>query len=157
MISVNRSRFGPMMVVLMAAMVFVTSCGINADNPPTIGTSDGNGYDIEMEFTSALNLPALAKVLSEGSASEPSRMSRTRTGMRSSKLASRTTLSCRANRELSCVKTLSLVRSTLPSFPSRAVDGCVAAVGFGDPAGTDRAGSKCRGRHARDGECPRRR
>ncbi|EGD56307.1 MULTISPECIES: MlaD family protein [Actinomycetes] len=66
MISVNRSRFGPMMVVLMAAMVFVTSCGINADNPPTIGTSDGNGYDIEMEFTSALNLPALAKVLSEG-------------------------------------------------------------------------------------------
>lgn len=66
MISVNRARFGPMMVVLMAAMVFVTSCGINADNPPTIGTSDGNGYDIEMEFTSALNLPALAKVLSEG-------------------------------------------------------------------------------------------
>lgn len=66
MISVNRARLGPMMVVLMAAMVFVTSCGINADNPPTIGTSDGNGYDIEMEFTSALNLPALAKVLSEG-------------------------------------------------------------------------------------------
>lgn len=66
MISVNRARLGPMMVVLMAAMVFVTSCGINADNPPTIGTSDGNGYDIQMEFTSALNLPALAKVLSEG-------------------------------------------------------------------------------------------
>jgi virulence factor Mce-like protein len=55
-----------MVVALMAAMVFVTSCGINADNPPTIGTSDGNGYDIQMEFTSALNLPALAKVLSEG-------------------------------------------------------------------------------------------
>ena len=66
MISVNRARLGPTIVALMAAMVFVTSCGINADNPPTIGTSDGNGYDIQMEFTSALNLPALAKVLSEG-------------------------------------------------------------------------------------------
>jgi virulence factor Mce-like protein len=66
MISVNRARLGPLVIALMAAMVFVTSCGINADNPPTIGTSDGNGYDIQMEFTSALNLPALAKVLSEG-------------------------------------------------------------------------------------------
>ena len=66
MISVNRARLGPMVIALMAAMVFVTSCGINADNPPAIGTSDGNGYDIQMEFTSALNLPALAKVLSEG-------------------------------------------------------------------------------------------
>lgn len=66
MISVNRARLGPMVVALMAAMVFVTSCGVNAENPPTIGTSDGNGYDIQMEFTSALNLPALAKVLSEG-------------------------------------------------------------------------------------------
>ena len=66
MISVNRACLGPMVVALMATIVFVTSCGINADNPPTIATSDADGYDIQMEFTSALNLPALAKVLSGG-------------------------------------------------------------------------------------------
>lgn len=62
---INRARqLGPV-VALIAALVFVTSCGINADNPPTIARSI-DGYDIRMEFTSALNLPARAKVLSNG-------------------------------------------------------------------------------------------
>ena len=54
-------------VTLFAATIALAACSINADNPPTIGGSSArDGYDIEIEFTSALNLPARAKVLSRG-------------------------------------------------------------------------------------------
>ncbi len=54
-------------VTLFAATIALAACSINADNPPTIGGSSArDGYYIEIEFTSALNLPARAKVLSRG-------------------------------------------------------------------------------------------
>ena len=44
MISVNRARLGPTIVALMATIVFVTSCGINADNPPKFETTTMQAY-----------------------------------------------------------------------------------------------------------------
>ena len=65
--TVNASRrVAGAVVVFVTLAVLVASCGISADNPPTLGGSGEGGYDVRIEFTSALNLPARAKVLSEG-------------------------------------------------------------------------------------------
>ncbi len=56
----------PILMSGVSVVLVVTSCGINADNPPSFNTSGSRGYSIGMEFTSALNLPAQAKVLSNG-------------------------------------------------------------------------------------------
>ena len=65
--TVNASRrVAGAVVVFVTLAVLVASCGISADNPPTLDGSGEGGYDVRIEFTSALNLPARAKVLSEG-------------------------------------------------------------------------------------------
>ncbi|MCX6468710.1 MAG: MlaD family protein [Corynebacteriales bacterium] len=63
---IRARRAGSILVGGVAIAMVVSSCGINADNPPSFNTSGSGGYTIGMEFTSALNLPAQAKVLSNG-------------------------------------------------------------------------------------------
>lgn len=52
--------------LLLTLIIFLSSCGIDADNPPTLPRLGDDSYRVDIEFTSALNLPAQAKVLSAG-------------------------------------------------------------------------------------------